>query len=204
MPKKSNKHIILETALDLFNANGVKNVRLQHISDASIISLGNITYHFRTKDDIILNLWNSIQQEQKVLMAEFIIMPLFADIDRYTSSLFELQLKYKFFYQDTLEIIRAYPSIAEIYRKHIHWQEQQILSAFKFNIARGVFNNEISTDEYERLARLWVGLSEGWINRNMIVDDNQLSYPMFRNDLWLLLKGHMTSFGLEELNTLLE
>lgn len=203
MPKKSNKHIILETALDLFNANGVINVRLQHISDASIISLGNITYHFRTKDDIILNIWKSIEQEQKVLMAEFIIMPLFADIDRYTSALFELQLKYKFFYQDTLEVIRAYPSIAEVHRQHIHWQEQQILSAFKFNMARSVFDAKISNEEYQRVARLWVSLSESWINRNMILNDVQPDYDHYRKDLWLLLKGYMTPYGLEELNTIM-
>lgn len=132
MSSINTKKKLLDSAIKLFNNTGLVNVRLQHISDDTIISLGNITYHFKTKDDIIHAIWLQIKEEQKILLSEFRIMPLFEDIDRYLFASFHLQQKYIFFYQDILEVIRAYPLIGTEHQLHVVWQEQQMSNMFIF------------------------------------------------------------------------
>ncbi|MFM7429821.1 MAG: TetR/AcrR family transcriptional regulator, partial [Flammeovirgaceae bacterium] len=48
--KKEVKQAILHKALALFNLNGFVNVRLQHIADASEISVGHMAYHYKNKE----------------------------------------------------------------------------------------------------------------------------------------------------------
>ena len=44
---------ILSTAQRLFNENGYRKVSLRMISDAMGISIGNLTYHFKKRDEIL-------------------------------------------------------------------------------------------------------------------------------------------------------
>lgn len=47
------KEKILNKALDLFNIYGFESVKMRDISGALNISPGNLTYHFKKKEDII-------------------------------------------------------------------------------------------------------------------------------------------------------
>ncbi len=44
---------ILSTAQRLFNENGYRKISLRKISDAMGISIGNLTYHFKKRDEIL-------------------------------------------------------------------------------------------------------------------------------------------------------
>ncbi|MES1224577.1 MAG: TetR/AcrR family transcriptional regulator, partial [Bacteroidota bacterium] len=109
---KPTKQYISEKALNLFNTKGFLNVRLQHIADSAFVSVGHLAYHFKNKDAIIAFLYKSLKKKQELMLAEFRLLPLFEDIDLLLHNLFLLQHQYKFFYVDTLEVLRAYPEIA--------------------------------------------------------------------------------------------
>jgi len=44
---------IVESSILLFNNKGLANVRLQDIAEYNKISPGNLTYHFKTKKDLM-------------------------------------------------------------------------------------------------------------------------------------------------------
>lgn len=54
--KKDTRNMILESARELFNARGYNGVSLQDIADAVGISKGNLTYHFKKKENIMESL----------------------------------------------------------------------------------------------------------------------------------------------------
>lgn len=203
MSSITTKKKLLDSAIKLFNQTGVVNVRLQHISDDTIISLGNITYHFKTKDDIIHAIWLQIKEEQKILLSEFRIMPLFEDIDRYLFASFQLQQKYIFFYQDILEVVRAYPAIGLEHRLHVAWQEQQMSNMFIFNTARGAFVKEPYEDFYKILAGNWIWMFENWMQRQQILSKDINDYQTFSQSLWNVLMPVFTSQGFNEFNQML-
>jgi AcrR family transcriptional regulator len=196
----TTKKKLLDSAIKLFNNTGIVNVRLQHISDDTIISLGNITYHFKTKDDIIHAIWLQIKEEQKILLSEFRIMPLFEDIDRYLYSSFLLQQKYNFFYQDILEVVRAYPNIGLEHQLHVVWQEQQMNNMFVFNTARGAFVKEPYEDFYKILASNWIWMFENWMQRQQILSKDITDYQLFSQSLWNVLMPVFTFQGFNEFN----
>lgn len=47
------KKQIIEKAIELFNEKGYESVTMRDISGALQISVGNLTYHFKKKDDIL-------------------------------------------------------------------------------------------------------------------------------------------------------
>lgn len=65
---ESTKQKILEVSKKLFNEKGYQNVRMREISSQLNISVGNLTYHFNKKEDILKELMKNVaplKNEQK-------------------------------------------------------------------------------------------------------------------------------------------
>ncbi len=196
----STKDKIKKAAIVCFNHDGIANVRLQHIAEAANMSVGNMTYHFRTKEDIVRGIWEELEQAQRILLTEFRVLPLFEDIERLLDSTFRLQNEYAFFYLDMLEMMRAYSEIQELYRQHLTWQIQQMHLAIEFNYARGAMiqpQTEPANFTAQLAAQFW-STADTWKYRCSVQGLPTDDYRAFRATIWNLFVPMFTEMGMLE------
>jgi len=198
MQTKDTKQKIKEVALRLFNRDGFVNVRLQHISDVCGLSLGNIGYHYRTKSDMLYALFSDFVVEQKQLLAEFRILPLFEDFNRFLSSNFALQQRYVFFYKDALDLTRLYEVVSKQYLEHLQWQELQLQGMLVFNQARGALRDLEDETHLIKMSSLLVWASESWISRQALTRGQEFDRANYLEMIWFLLRPYFTELGMEE------
>ena len=196
------KQKIINAAVHCFNREGIANIRLQHIADEAVVSVGNMTYHYRNKDAIVRAIWEQLVQKQRDLLAEFRIVPLFEDVERLLTSTFELQQTYRFFYVDTLEVMRAYPEIQDAHQQHIAWQIQQMEMAIRFNQSRGAFQAEKWENQFVYLAQEFWLLADLWMYRQCVQNSATDDFDPFRNMLWGLFRPMFTDMGAREFEQL--
>ncbi|MES2520644.1 MAG: TetR/AcrR family transcriptional regulator [Bacteroidota bacterium] len=194
----------MTAALYLFNRFGFVSVRLQHIADEVGMSIGNLAYHFKTKDEIIEKLYEQLTQEQQQLLADLRMIPLFVNINRHVENSFLLQKKYSFFYTDTLEVIRASPSIKRQYREQVQWQTIQLELLIKFNIARGAFTEPNFPDSTFLLANRYLLFLENWMNfeRMKGTELSELNIQQLKENIWGLLAPYFSLTGQNEYHEL--
>ncbi|MEM1124767.1 MAG: TetR/AcrR family transcriptional regulator [Bacteroidota bacterium] len=198
------KEKIITAALKLFNQNGVINVRLQHIADEAFVSVGNMAYHYHNKEAILYTLYETITEQQKGLLAEYRIVPLFDTLNRLFQRTFRLQQAYIFFYLDTLEIIRAYPKIGDIHQKHISFQVSQLAAILDFNVARGALITEPRVGLFNQLAlQIWMTV-DYWHNQQSVRGDKEQSEKKYLEAVWALLIPYFTNMGKQEYEQMLQ
>ncbi len=199
---KHTKSYILDRALKLFNKNGFVNVRLQHIADYGDISVGNLAYHFKHKDCIVEALYDQLKEAQETSLYEFRMAHLFEDINRQLQHIFQCQKHYLFFYLDTLEVLRAYPTIKEKHQQHISWQIQQIEWMFNFNVDHNTFLPPIREGHFNQRAWLFWMTMDNWMYARQIKGLDHLAEDDFIADLWMLMTPYLTAEAQEELKLL--
>lgn len=191
-------------ALKLFNRDGMVNVRLQHIADEAFVSVGNLAYHYKNKEAILFALYEALTKKQKQLLAEYRIVPLFDNINRLIHHTFQLQQEHIFFYLDTLEIVRAYPSVGEAHQQHIQSQVGQLKVILDFNASRGALQKESMEGVFDQLAlQIWMTM-DFWLTQQLVRTGQAMDAQAYKNSVWNLLIPHFTDMGRREYEQMLQ
>ncbi|SFR39579.1 transcriptional regulator, TetR family [Marinobacter gudaonensis] len=112
MKKLKTRDRILQTSLALFNSVGEPNVTTLLISDELDISPGNLYYHFKSKGDIVEELFDEYERE----MMDLLGVPEDADVTLdqqgfFLHLLFETVARYRFLYQDLVNVLARYDQL---------------------------------------------------------------------------------------------
>lgn len=118
MKKIKTRDRILGTSLQLFNSLGEPNVTTLLISDELDISPGNLYYHFKSKGDIVDELFESFEAELLDLLA----VPDDADVSLdefsfFLHLLFEAVARYRFMYQDLVNVLSRHSQLQVRFRR---------------------------------------------------------------------------------------
>jgi len=98
---------IVSAALALFNEKGERNITTNHIAAELSISPGNLYYHFKNKEAIIAEIFESYSVELlKGFAPDDKLQDNFAQLKRYLDCIFILMWKYRFFYANLPQILQ--------------------------------------------------------------------------------------------------
>ncbi len=103
----STKERILDAALKLFNEKGEASVSTAQLADFLGIREGNLWYHFRTKREIVLELFCRLETEvDKNLSRLPEEYPDLRDFMSYAARAFEYLWEYRFLFRDRFDFIK--------------------------------------------------------------------------------------------------
>ncbi len=155
---------ILVTAQSLFNKEGLANVSVRDICESIGISVGNFTYHFPNRDQLMIQLYNhmiaKLEEAPKLVEAPQNSILFFLQYHHY---IFKVQSKYKFFYLNTFELLKNHPEIKKAYLKHIKREKEFIEELMQRNIEAGVFEKTMTDDVAKKIIRVGQIVNIAWI-----------------------------------------
>lgn len=117
MAKIKTRDRILHASLELFNTLGEPNVTTLLISDELDISPGNLYYHFNNKSDIVSELFIDFERQMNDLLTVPEDVSISLDQQNFfLHLLFETVARYRFLYQDLVNVLSRYPHLQPKFR----------------------------------------------------------------------------------------
>ncbi|MFK7933540.1 MAG: TetR/AcrR family transcriptional regulator [Saprospiraceae bacterium] len=143
------KQKILVASLDLFNTYGMANVSQRRITEQLQISPGNLTYHFKKKEDIETALYFALVEEFDQLFATVLQTNIpIENIVQMMGQIFDIMKKYRFVFLDFAHLLRTHEVVANHYRQLTELRYQQFTFIFDYLIQGGFLRPAELPDEY--------------------------------------------------------
>lgn len=173
---------ILHKSLELFNALGEPNVTTLLISDELDISPGNLYYHFKSKIDILSELFDWYEHEMLALL-DVPNAPM--DIEDqwfFLHLIFESIARYRFVYQDVVNVMERHERLKHRFQKIISKKKTATLSILSSLKAQN--NLRASDSEIEALCENIILTATFWISYAIVageeVDESVLSRGVYQ------------------------
>lgn len=196
----STKQRILNASVKLFNEYGVDAVRLQQIAEEIGISVGNLAYHYKTKDAIVESVYEQVIDEFSHIFRQYLQSPDLANFDQQLSLYHQFFTANQFYIADFFKAGSANSDHAATWQQATNKMLQQLRSWLLFHQQRQVFRAEPTAGYYEQLAQsLWMLLIFNPIActmRGLGCDETA-----YKRAIWNHLKPHLTELGLAEYRT---
>jgi len=195
------KRLILDKALVLFNDQGLSQVSLRSISETLNISPGNLTYHFKKREEIIEALYYEFVEEVDVrfgqVNASEVKLELVIDL---ISILTETRLKYRFLMSDFISLVAENPGIKKHYATVIKKRKLQSLDFFNKLIEQNILRAEELENEYGYLYERIQILGNFWITSAIMQGDKLNKTIIARNFEMMvqILYPYLTTKGKKE------
>jgi len=159
---------ILYKSLELFNELGEPNVTTLLISDELEISPGNLYYHFKSKSDILINLFAWYENEMGALLE---VPDGILDIEDqwfFLHLIFETIAKYRFIYNDVVHLIKQHESIRVRFNRIVKKKQHASLKILKSLKKEERLN--ATDDEIEALCENIVQTATFWLSYSVLSD----------------------------------
>ena len=200
----NTKTKILAAALHLFNQHGLVNVRLQQIADEVGISVGNLAYHYYSKEAIVNALDEELSQSIAPFIAKDRLFLSLMDFDNHLARYYHLLREYSFYFIDLLELKRAYPKLYKSQNNYIEQITQQIENWFLANLDRGLIQPAIRPKHYKIIAHtIWMIITF-WMTQPIDRGLPEERERVFKEVVWSQVLPYLTDSGRLEFDLMIE
>ncbi|OGO33708.1 MAG: hypothetical protein A2W35_02065 [Chloroflexi bacterium RBG_16_57_11] len=183
------KSAILDSALDLFNAQGTAEVTTNHIARDAGISPGNLYYHFRNKAEIIRALFERLFNAWDVIFTlDEVRQPTLDDLERLVRANFETLWEYRFAYRELVALLRQDDQLKGRFLQVRERGFQGFSELFQHFMAAGVLPPTTGTSDVTDIAEMCWLISEFWLPY-LEVSDREVDPVWLERGVRLMLRA---------------
>ncbi len=193
---------IIQASIALFNDQGERNVTTNHIAAHLGISPGNLYYHFRNKEDIILSIYE--EYARNIVLDTFPqvspdVKPLDAII-LYMDAVFQAMMKFRFFYSNLPVLLAKNPSLHDKYVEVQHIITERVSDMMISLKDAGVI--EFESNELADIVSLLRLVNTFWLsfyqtqNNNVEINDAVFYQGVLK--ILVIIRPYTTKTGLPE------
>lgn len=153
---------IVTKALEMFNQKGIEYVGMRELAAALDTKLGNITYYFPTKEDLIVRIATDLSTlNSSILQADnTITITSYLELIR---KHFEHQYQYRCLFLSFVHLISQYEKIAGRYKKVEDQRKKTVIMNLK-NLSANNYLKPLTTDDTAFLLSAISLISRFWIS----------------------------------------
>ncbi|MDG0969149.1 MAG: TetR/AcrR family transcriptional regulator [Porticoccaceae bacterium] len=186
-------------ALRLFNEKGVDHVSSLEISQALNISYGNLTYHYKKKDDIVLALYTEMQTELNIAI-NHLVQCLFEETFYLTlvNEIFDVIWKYRFIYLNINSLMSQFSFIQKSEKTYSKTRVKILNRAKKYLIQEGYLAPEVNNN-YDALIQNLNMILYAWItDANVFYEgEDSAKIQVYVSLFYQVALTHITEKGLK-------
>ena len=203
--KIKTKEKILLKAIDLYNEHGIQGITSRHIAGELGISHGNLDYHYKTKEDLLLAIHHKMREEMNTLYESQ--NENFSAIENFHLLLIqfeEFQYRYRFFNLDVLEITRSFPTISDLIQKTYKLRKTQTEKLFEKFRDENFIKEEYSLDA-DRLQHIIRVIISFWLSQREVLGlYNFTEKGEMVKTIWTIIRPYLTPSGFLEYQKVVE
>lgn len=194
--KIKTKDKILLAAIEQYNQLGVQGITSRHIAAEMGISHGNLDYHYKTKEDIILAIYEKMRSE----MSDYFISrrqesSSIEHVHLLLIQLEEFQYRYRFINLDVMEISRAYPQISLLFQKTSEYRKQQMNTLFQ-EFLSDEYMLKIESEILENIQHIIRIIITFWLSqREVLATEKFAEKGSMVKSIWSLISPYLTDKG---------
>ncbi len=195
---RTTKEKILEVALELFNEKGCLNTSTRHIAQKLGISVGNLYYHFKNKESILIEIFNEyievVFKEMKELNYEkdeiFLLKQFLADS-------IEADIKYRFLHLELNLLVMNFPAFKKIMEEHLHFEIETIKGLIRHQIKYGYITpmSELELDVF--VSNSWIIATQNASYWNLLSENFIENSKKTALNIYFLVKPYLTQKSFE-------
>ncbi|WP_050759459.1 TetR/AcrR family transcriptional regulator [Luminiphilus syltensis] len=170
MGTRETKSRILDAALELFNTSSTSDISANRVAEAAGISRGNLHYHYASKEEIVLDLWNRIEAE----MGEWSKNPMSPTLENMALMAlrqFRLIWRYRFFYQELNVLLERDTELRYRFTRARQKRMEDVFVFFRQLANAGFLRSDLSDRQLRRLIKISWLVSDFWLSFVRVEDE---------------------------------
>lgn len=197
----TTKNKIIETAINLFNEKGCLNTSTRHIADTLGISVGNLYYHFKNKEEIVIEIFleyiNIIFKEVKLLDLEkseiFLLKNFLVDT-------LDSDVKYRFLHLELNLLLVSFPKFKVIMQEQLQNEIKMIKELLTHQVKHGYLKEMSENEKSFLVSNSWIIATTNLTYWNLLSSDVIENVKKGSLNVYYLIKPYLTQKSLEDEN----
>jgi len=186
------KEKIIRTATKTFNEKGYSAVNLKELAQVIGISRGNLTYHFKNKNELLEAIVKEMWEKLVIEKEKTLQVPSFENMHNQTRLYHAFQKEYAFVFLDTH--VQNHPIVKDQFKAMIESTIEDFHKMIAMGIQIGTVKEEVIPGTYRSLAlSVWM-VSFYWLSQQTTREKTNAEDG--ESVIWGLILPHLTEKGI--------